>query len=135
MARILEWVAISSSRGCPDPGIQSAYAVALVLAGGFFTNSLPLSNLGSPSCLADREISLPSSMGMFNFSAQQMKNRSVGVNQPSSGPPDMLSPKLQNLEDEGWSQEDLSVFELHVQHSVAARSPVKAATQLQVKVH
>ena len=35
-ARILEWVAISSSRGLPDPGIQSASLASPALAGRFF---------------------------------------------------------------------------------------------------
>ena len=33
-ARILEWVAISFSKGSPNPGIEPT---SLVLAGGFFT--------------------------------------------------------------------------------------------------
>ena len=36
-ARILEWVAISSSRGSPDPGIEPPSLVSPELAGGFFT--------------------------------------------------------------------------------------------------
>ena len=36
-ARILEWVAISSSRELPDPGIKLASPASLGLAGGFFT--------------------------------------------------------------------------------------------------
>ena len=43
-ARILEWVAISSSRGSPDPGIKLASPVSPALEGGFFTPS----ELGSP---------------------------------------------------------------------------------------
>ena len=38
LARILEWVAISSSRGFPDPGTQPA---SIALAGGFFTTEPP----------------------------------------------------------------------------------------------
>ena len=37
-ARILEWVAISSSRGFPDPGTQPT---SIALAGGFFTTEPP----------------------------------------------------------------------------------------------
>ena len=37
-ARILEWVAMPSSRGFPDPGIQPLSAA---LAGGFFTTAPP----------------------------------------------------------------------------------------------
>ena len=40
-ARILEWVAISSSRDLPDPGIESATPVSPALAGGFFTTKPP----------------------------------------------------------------------------------------------
>ena len=36
-ARILEWVAISSSRVLPNPGIKSMSPVFPTLAGGFFT--------------------------------------------------------------------------------------------------
>ena len=43
-AKILEWVAISSSRGSPDPGIEPASLMSPVLAGV----SLPLSHLGRP---------------------------------------------------------------------------------------
>ena len=43
-ARILEWVAISSSRGCSDPGIEPMSPAPPTLAGGF----LPLFHLGSP---------------------------------------------------------------------------------------
>ena len=35
-ARILEWVAISSSRDLPDPGIEPKSPVSPALAGGFF---------------------------------------------------------------------------------------------------
>ena len=37
--RILEGVAISSSRGAPDPGIEPMSLVSPALAGGFFTIS------------------------------------------------------------------------------------------------
>ena len=40
-ARMVEWVAISLSRGLPDPGIEPA---SPALAGGFFTPS----HAGSP---------------------------------------------------------------------------------------
>ena len=46
-ARILERVAISSSRNFPDPGIEPASPVSLVLAGGFFTTMPPGKPLGS----------------------------------------------------------------------------------------
>ena len=36
-ARILEWVAVPSSRDLPDPGIETASLTAPALAGGFFT--------------------------------------------------------------------------------------------------
>ena len=36
-ARILEWVAISSSRDLPDPGIEPTSLASPALAGGFFT--------------------------------------------------------------------------------------------------
>ena len=38
-ARILEWVAMPSSRGFPDPGIELASRILPALAGGFFTTS------------------------------------------------------------------------------------------------
>ena len=40
-ARILEWVAISSSRDLPNPGIELVSLVSPVLAGGFFTAEPP----------------------------------------------------------------------------------------------
>ena len=38
-AGILEWVAISSSGGLPNPGIEPESPVSPALAGGFFTTS------------------------------------------------------------------------------------------------
>ena len=38
-ARILEWVAISSSRDLPDPGIELTSPASPALAGGFFTTA------------------------------------------------------------------------------------------------
>ena len=43
-ARILEWVAISLSRGLPNPGIKAVSPVSPALQMDF----LPLSHLGSP---------------------------------------------------------------------------------------
>ena len=40
-ARILEWVAISYSRGLPDPEIEPASLVFSALVGGFFTTAPP----------------------------------------------------------------------------------------------
>ena len=40
-ARILEWVAISSSRDLPSPGIEPASPLSPALAGGFFTAEPP----------------------------------------------------------------------------------------------
>ena len=39
-ARTLEWVAISSSRDPPDPGIKPTSLVSPELAGGFFITSI-----------------------------------------------------------------------------------------------
>ena len=38
-ARILEWVAMPSSRGSSDPGIKSTSLTSPALLGGFFTSS------------------------------------------------------------------------------------------------
>ena len=38
-ARILEWVALPSSRGLPNPGIKPASLMSLALAGGLFTTN------------------------------------------------------------------------------------------------
>ena len=46
-ARILEWVAISFSRGSSDPGVEP---VSPALAGGFFTAEPP----GSPYLVAHK---------------------------------------------------------------------------------
>ena len=40
-ARILEWVAISYSRGLFNPGIEPASLVSSAMVGGFFTTALP----------------------------------------------------------------------------------------------
>ena len=40
-ARILEWVAISSSRDLPGPGVEPASLMSPALADGFFTTELP----------------------------------------------------------------------------------------------
>jgi len=39
MARILEWVTISTSGDLPDSGIEPTYFASPVLADGFFTTS------------------------------------------------------------------------------------------------
>ena len=38
-ARVLEWVAISYSRGCCDPGVEPVSLASPALAGGFFITS------------------------------------------------------------------------------------------------
>ena len=38
-ARILEWVAMPSFRGLPDPGIEPTSLTSPALTGGFFTTS------------------------------------------------------------------------------------------------
>ena len=38
-ARILQWVAISFSRGLPDSGVEPSSLVSLASSGGFFTTS------------------------------------------------------------------------------------------------
>ena len=47
-ARILEWVAVPSSRGFPDPGIKPMSLVSPALAGRFFTTS---TTWEAPDCL------------------------------------------------------------------------------------
>ena len=37
-ARILKWVAISSSRGFPDPGFEPVSLMSRAMAGGFFNH-------------------------------------------------------------------------------------------------
>ena len=44
-ARILEWIAISFSRGSSDPGIEPASLESPALAGRFFTTAPPLRSL------------------------------------------------------------------------------------------
>ena len=63
-ARTLEWVAISSPRDLPDPGIELASSLASALAGGFFTFEQPV----KPSCLRlvhIKEISLSFAIVLF----------------------------------------------------------------------
>ena len=50
-ARILEWVAISFSRGLPDPGIEPASPESSALAGGFFTTEPP----GKPCIVLEQQ--------------------------------------------------------------------------------
>ena len=38
-ARIMEWVAMPSSRGSPDPGIESTSLMSPEMAGRFYTTS------------------------------------------------------------------------------------------------
>ena len=40
-ARILEWVAMPSCRGSPDPGIEATSLMSPALAGEFFTTGPP----------------------------------------------------------------------------------------------
>ena len=47
-AKILEWVAVSSSGDLPDPGIKLTSLMSPALAGGFFTTA----PLGKPHCLS-----------------------------------------------------------------------------------
>ena len=44
-ARILEWVAMPSSRGFPNPGIEPVSSVSLALTGKFFTVHLGKSHM------------------------------------------------------------------------------------------
>ena len=48
-ARILERVAMPSSRDLPDPGIEPASLMAPALAGRFFTTSTPWEALQHPN--------------------------------------------------------------------------------------
>ena len=50
-SRILEWVAISSSRGSSQPGIKSTPPAPAALAAGFFTTEPPTKALVSPCLL------------------------------------------------------------------------------------
>ena len=53
-ARILEWFAISSSRGSSRPEMEPMSLAYLVLAGGFFTTEPPQANLCISFCEAVR---------------------------------------------------------------------------------
>ena len=46
--RVLEWVAMPSSRGSPNPGIKPASLVSLALADRFFT-TVPTATLEAPN--------------------------------------------------------------------------------------
>ena len=55
-ARTLEWVAISSLGGLPNPGMEPASLMSSALPGGFFTTVLPGEGNGNPlqcSCLGN----------------------------------------------------------------------------------
>ena len=53
-ARVLEWVAISFSRGSSDPGIQPMSPVAPAMAGRFFTTEPPvIGRYFSFSCMGE----------------------------------------------------------------------------------
>ena len=47
---ILEWVAMPSSRGSPDPGIAPEFPMSPALAGGFYTTSTTWGALCAQSC-------------------------------------------------------------------------------------
>ena len=47
-ARILEWVAMLSSRGSPNPGIEPLALMSPALAGGFFRTSTTWETLSVP---------------------------------------------------------------------------------------
>ena len=57
--RILEWVAISSSRYLPHSGIELASLASPALAGGFFTTEPP----GEPIMILGPQIKVPVSAG------------------------------------------------------------------------
>ena len=50
-ARILEWVALLSSRDLPYPGIEPTSLMSSALAGGFFTTSKRKTKWGPCLCL------------------------------------------------------------------------------------
>ena len=52
-AGILEWVAISSSRDLPDPGIEPLALMSSALAGGFFMTSAAWEALPAPTSAAE----------------------------------------------------------------------------------
>jgi len=66
-ARILEWVAMPSSRELPDPGIESTSPVVPALQ----VNSLPLSHQGSPRSY----IKCPYSIHLFKLKRSPFKER------------------------------------------------------------
>ena len=64
-ARILEWVAISFSRGSPQPRDQTCISYVSCIAGGFFTTESPgKPSLHYSSALKMRETLVPAMMCM-----------------------------------------------------------------------
>ena len=57
-ARILDWVAISSSGDLPDPGIEPVYPASPALAGGFFTTASPGKSQDSGDQLLNLKLNL-----------------------------------------------------------------------------
>ena len=58
-ARILEWVAISSYRDLPNPGIEPTSLTSPALAGGFFTTSASWETICPPFLLPNMPIPRP----------------------------------------------------------------------------
>ena len=61
LVRILEWVAMPSSKGSPDPGIKPTSLISLALAGEFFTTSATWEshNVNRPLPLLPYRLRLP----------------------------------------------------------------------------
>ena len=68
-ARILEWVAMPSSRGSPDPGIEPTSLMSPALAGRFFTTNTPWEALFAAETLQfgqfDLQAPAPESLSVF----------------------------------------------------------------------
>ena len=89
-ARILEWVAMPSSRGFPDPGIEPG---SPALAGGFFTTQLPgkplfyaESNIYSPPCVCGYLFASICAFICFNFSSGCMAWSQISLWTSGRGP-------------------------------------------------
>ena len=94
-AGILEWVAMPSSRGFPDPGIKPE---SPALAGGFFTTDLPgkplffaESNIYSPGCVWGYVFARIRAFICFNFSLGCMPWSQISLWTSGRGPCPMVT--------------------------------------------
>ena len=85
-ARILKWVAISSSRGLPDPGIKASSLMTPALADGLFTTSttsMYIHTADSLCCTAETNMALYP-RDLPGPSAMRRHSKETAIDEPRS---------------------------------------------------